>query len=434
MTNLATTPDAPAMTSSVATPGRAFDYQKLVNGAVALLVASSSIVFVEPAPYDLLFFVAAPIWFVGGFTARRVHLFLAALLFAFITTGFLALVPRWDESEYSIFQYLTAYLGVTALFFALFSANRTKERVEIVFKAYAVAAVITATCGVLGYFNVAGLGSVFTREGLRVLGTFKDPNVFGAFMAPAVVYLAQCLILRTTRRVLLTTAGLLVLLAGVLLSFSRGAWGATVVATTLMVVSGYLTSENKKMKSRIALGAAIAAAFVVLTLLVLLSMEETRAFFLQRASVTQDYDEGPTGRFGNQARSIPMLLDRFWGFGPLRFRLVFGIEPHNTYIGAFANTGWIGGLLFILLVGVTTYIGFRLIFRRSPFRQEAQVAFPALLVVFLQAFQIDVDHWRHFYLMLGLVWGLEAARQQWETTQQLGPAKSREPVSPPDCR
>jgi hypothetical protein len=36
--------------------------------------------------------------------------------------------------------------------------------------------------------------------------------------------------------------------------------------------------------------------------------------------------------------------------------------------------------------------------------------FPALLMFFLQALQIDVEKWRHVYMMLGMVWALEAAR------------------------
>jgi hypothetical protein len=36
---------------------------------------------------------------------------------------------------------------------------------------------------------------------------------------------------------------------------------------------------------------------------------------------------------------------------------------------------------------------------------------------FLQAFQIDIDHWRHIYLLLGMVWGLEAARVRWAKPQ-----------------
>jgi len=93
--------------------------------------------------------------------------------------------------------------------------------------------------------------------------------------------------------------------------------------------------------------------------------------------------------------------------------LIFGLEPHNSYLGAFANAGWLGGLLFILVVGVTSAVGLRLMFTASPYQRQAQVYFPALLAFFLQAFQIDIDHWRHVFLMLGAVWGLEAARQKW---------------------
>lgn len=397
-----------------AAPGLTFDYQKLVNGAVALFVAGGAIVNVEPSPYDLLFFVAMPLWFVGGFAVHRSVVTLAALLFAFTMAGFFSLIPHWEQADAAVFQYLSAYLAFTAFFFALFIGERTQERIEIVFKAYAAGAAFASICGVIGYFNIAGLGESFTRYG-RAMGTFKDPNVYGSFVVLGVVYLAQCLILRRTRRIAVTAATLLIVVAGVLLSFSRGSWGATLVATSMMTAYGYFTSTDAKMKRRIALGAAIAVGVVVFVLLVLLSLEETRAFFLQRASVTQEYDEGSTGRFGNQMRSVPMLLDRFMGFGPLLFRNIFGLEPHNSYIGAFANTGWIGGLCFILLVGTTTFIGFRMIARPSPFQQAAQAAFPSLFVFFLQAFQIDVDHWRHVFLLLGLVWGLEAARQRWET-------------------
>ena len=73
------------------------------------------------------------------------------------------------------------------------------------------------------------------------------------------------------------------------------------------------------LKRRITVSALVAITIGVLVILVLLSMESTRAFFLQRASVTQEYDEGSTGRFGNQLRSLPMLVERFWGFGPVSY-------------------------------------------------------------------------------------------------------------------
>jgi O-antigen ligase len=123
-----------------------------------------------------------------------------------------------------------------------------------------------------------------------------------------------------------------------------------------------------------------------------------------------------------------MLIERPEGFGPLRFRLIFGLEPHNSYIGGFANGGWIGGLAFIGLVLVTTFVGFRLCLTPSPYQRQAQVVFPALLMFFLQAFQIDIDHWRHVYIMLGMVWGLEAGRWRWLAASGSSRAQGAEPM------
>jgi len=424
----------PAPADAVDPPRPTVDYQKIVSSAVAVFVANGAIVNVEPSPYDLLFFIAMPLWFVGGFAVHRSVVLLACLLFGFTLAGFAALVPHWALADSSVFQYLSAYLALTALFFALFVGNRTSARIEVVFKAYAAGAAFASVCAILGYFDVAGLSDAFTSWG-RAMGTFKDPNVYGPFCVLGVVYLVQGLLLRRTRWLILSSGVLIVIVTGVLLSFSRGAWGAVTVATAMMAGSHYLTTDNAAIRRRIALGAVLAVAAVAIVLVVLLSIEQTREMFFLRASVTQDYDEGATGRFGNQMRSIPMLIDRFFGFGPLLFRNHFGIEPHNSYIGAFANTGWVGGLIFILLVMVTTFVGFRLIARPSPYRDAAQVAFPALFVFFLQAFQIDIDHWRHVFLLLGLVWGLEAARQRWEEAQDAEtPPLTPPPASPPGLR
>jgi hypothetical protein len=54
--------------------------------------------------------------------------------------------------------------------------------------------------------------------------------------------------------------------------------------------------------------------------------------------------------------------------------------------------------------------------RRSSRRwRSRQIVWPALFIFFLQALQIDIDHWRHVFLLFGMVWGLEAARLKWAT-------------------
>ena len=177
----------------------------------------------------------------------------------------------------------------------------------------------------------------------------------------------------------------------------------TLVSVAAMTGCAYAYADDPRLKRRIMMTAILAAILGAFILLILLAQDSTREFFLQRASATQDYDEGETGRFGNQARSLPMLLDRFWGFGPLRFRLFFGLEAHDSYITAFANDGWLGGLVYVLIAASSVFVALRVMTRPSPFRSDAQIFAPVLISYFALAFVIDIDHWRHFPLLMGAV-------------------------------
>lgn len=406
---------------SVPRPAWRADYGAVINWSFAAFVFCGAVAIVEPSPYDFASLVAIPIWFLGGFKVHRTFLPLLGLIALYNLGGFIGLVPYIVEPEPTMFMLQSLYLALTTLVFALFFAEDTLRRTEIVLRFYAASTVLAAICGIVGYFGLGGLGELFSRYG-RASGTFKDPNVLGSYLIMGAVYYVQLLVLGRTRHVLATGLALLVVVAGILLSFSRGSWGAFVVATLLSIALAFLTSAEPRLRRRIVVMGLVAIGVAGLVLLVLLALPNTRDIFLQRAALEQDYDEGVTGRFGNQVRSIPMLLERINGFGPLRFRLIFGLEPHNSYINAFASYGWLGGFAFLSLVGLTTYVGFRLVWTPSPYRRAAQVFWPSLLVFLLQGFQIDIDHWRHVFLMLGAVWGIETARVRWRERHAGAPA------------
>ncbi|MGB6490712.1 MAG: O-antigen ligase family protein [Methylovirgula sp.] len=385
-------------------------YQGVVDAVFAVFIFSGMIAYIEPSPYDLLVFVAIPIWFLGGFKIHRVQIVILFLWCIFEVASFLALLPYWDESETRKYQFTSFYLFLTVICFTLFFGQRTIERTNICLKAFTIGAVIAAVLGILSYLGFSAFGIELIYD--RVASTFKDPNVFGSYLILAEAYVLQALLLGIGWRRIFSLVALLVLLLGVFVSYSRGSWGASILTLIMVTVLTYLTSESKATRRRIAIMSIVAAGVAALVLIAILAREDIRDFFFQRATL-QDYDEGATGRFGNQLRSIPMLLDRPEGFGPFRFRQFFGIEPHSSYIGAFANDGWIGGIIWILIVVSTTYVGFRLVFFRSPYRDIAQVVWPALFSILLQAFQIDIDHWRQIYLLFGMIWGFEAARLRW---------------------
>jgi hypothetical protein len=394
-----------------------FDYQRLVNAVFAVFIFSGIISVIEPSPYDFMSLLAIPIWFIGGF---RVHAALLPILFlytSFEIAGFAALIPYWSERDPVLFQFQSLYLYVTAVFFSVFFSERTLERAELCLKAYAVGAVVCSVFGLISYFDIAGMYDKFVTVEGRVNGTFKDPNVYGSYMVLAAAYLMHGAILGDKRRLFLTIPSLAAVCIGVFLSFSRGSWGATLLAMIVVTIAAYVTADNPRTRRRIAWMAAIAIAIGVIGILAVMADDEARRFFLMRATLTQEYDEGVTGRFGNQLRSLTMLPNLPFGFGPLRFRLTFDLDPHNSYIGAFANEGWMGGFVWIFMTVMSTFVGFRLMTRPSPYRRLAQIFFPALFATLLQGFQIDIDHWRQLYIMLGAIWGLEAARQRWAAAQ-----------------
>lgn len=387
-------------------PRLAISYAAIQRGTLWLLGASSGFALVEPSPYELVFLLTLFVFALAGIRFSQKLLPLAVLLLLYNIGGIFSLIPWMDEIDSVRFTAVSVYLMITGIFFAAIMAEDATSRLETLWEGYLFAAWYAGIAGVLGYFDVAGLGSLFTLYG-RASGTFKDANVLGPYLVLPILYVLH--------RILTGRAGLLrglalisVPLFALFLTFSRGAWGNLVASALLMIGLAFLTAPNGTQRSRIALLTLVAFMAAAAALAVALSFENIRNVFETRASLDQSYDQGVTGRFGNQFRSISLLLEAPNGFGPLRFRWHFTEDPHNVYINAFASYGWLGGVAWLGLMAATCYVGWRLVFQRRPWQQHAIVLWPVLFVTILQGLQIDTDHWRHLYLMIGLVWGLAA--------------------------
>ncbi|MCX7900363.1 MAG: hypothetical protein N2444_09840, partial [Methylocystis sp.] len=398
------------------------DYGKFVNANLFLLVASGSFTFLEPSPYDIFLFVFGAVWFFSGF---RVHISVLPIVFLSalgLVTSFVSMTPWFHVESSTAYWVSSVYLLITLIFFSIVFGDDSARRAEVCLKGLLVSCVLAAVVGVMGWFDIGGTAVYFSPE-KRAMGPFKDPNVFGSYLIVGHLYLMQRLMTGQTRGVLsvvLTIATMLLLLLGVFLSFSRGSWGSATLSSVALAVLTFFTVEEPRARRRLSLIFVVFVAVAVVGLLAALSVEQIHDMFVLRASVTQDYDVGETGRFGNQLRSIPMLLERPLGMGPLRFRTFFEIDPHNSYVGGFANHGWLGGLDFVLIVALSAFIGARLCIVWSPYRRPAHVFFLTMLMFFIQGFQIDIDHWRFVYLYIGVIWGLETGRQRWLERQARG--------------
>ena len=123
----------------------------------------------------------------------------------------------------------------------------------------------------------------------------------------------------------------------------------------------------------------------------------------------QLYDAGETGRFGTQLRSIGVLLEQPFGLGPYAFGDRYGQDPHNVYLNAFATYGWLGGLSYLGFVAMTWLTGLRTVLLKVPWQAFHIAVFATYTGAVLEGLLIDSDHWRHYFLLAGLIWGLSAA-------------------------
>ena len=377
-----------------------------------LFLAVSAIAAIEPSPYDAMFFVCIVAFARGGLAFEPTLAPLIFTLFVFNAAGFVALIPYTDEPKSVSFTFITFYITMTTVLFATLTAADPLARMKTIRSGYVFAAVIAAFLGVIGYFNVAGLSPYFTLyDGGRASGPFKDPNVFAPFLVAPIGWVAQDIVLKRTP-VWRSLPMLLIMLLGVFLSFSRGALIDTALTLALLLSLTFATTRSGRLRRRIGTSAIVGLALFAALGAIVLSVPSVRELALERATLTEDYDSGEQGRFGNQVRSIPMLLDRPLGFGPFRFAQYFPADPHEVFLSAFASFGWAGGIAFAVFVALTLYVGFAFAFRRARTQTEFIGVFCAMLPQLLQGVQIDTLHWRHLFLLIGCLFGLAAAAQR----------------------
>jgi hypothetical protein len=75
--------------------------------------------------------------------------------------------------------------------------------------------------------------------------------------------------------------------------------------------------------------------------------------------------------------------------------------------------GWLSGFAYITLTAVTLSSATRFLRADTPWRSTYQVIYAAYLGVAVESAIIDIDHWRHYFLLLGVLWGLIIASRPW---------------------
>lgn len=383
---------------------------KLLDGVVALWIFAGGIVLIEPSPYEVMFLLVLPVAIMAGIGLYRSTFGLLAIMLCFTPFALIAAIQvRFTPvSEALIFTAVTIFLMLTSYFVANYLAESTEKRMRVIMRAYTVIAVILAIIGTLAYLRLMPGADLFLRYD-RAKATFKDPNVYAPFLVLPAMFALQRVLLGRGWQALIAAGVYFVLFVGVFVSFSRGGWGHFAASSLITLVLVFLLEAGARDKVRILLMTLIGVGMLIVALGGLLSVPAVANFFEMRAS-SQNYDTGETGRFGRQGYALELALDHPWGIGPGEFRnLRIVEEPHNVYITVIHVYGWGGGLLYYVMIIATLWKGTVMLLRPSPYRLMAIPVMATFTMVVAESAIIDSDHWRHFFLLIGLVWGLSTA-------------------------
>jgi len=400
--------------ASIAAPG----VLALQRALVWLIGTGGAIVFIEPSPYELVTLIAAVLFFATGLRLRLVFMPLLLLIVSLNLGYSIGAIPLLDQSDVFSWIVTSWYMAFTVIFLAMVFSEDTTARLDMLRRGLMVGAMIASLAGIAGYFNLVPGGHDLLTLYERARGTFKDPNVFGAFLILPALFALQAVVTARFFKAFRNAIAFSIISLAILLAFSRAAWGGLILTSAFMLALMVLTSRSRSERSRIVLITMLAVVAAAALLAVLLSFNSIDEMFRQRASFDQSYDEGRFGRFGRHILGAQMALDLPFGIGPLQFHRYFPEDTHNSYLNAFMSGGWLSGICYPALVFTTVILGFKNLLVRVPWQRAYLAIFAAFLGTVGENFIIDTDHWRHFWMMLGAMWGMIAAAQPYKASTE----------------
>jgi len=414
-----------AATSGRAPTGRRLATESLRGALLWLIGFSGAFVFIEPSPYEIVGVVTIVLFAASGLTLGAA-LAPLVLILVLLNIGYaMAVVQVSDQSKPVIWVLVSAFLAATAIFYAAMLGTNTQRRLDLLMRGYLAAALIAALAAIGGYFHLLGGASDMLLLYGRARGTFNDPNVLGTFLVlPGLLVFQRVL---AGRLIIRSGAILLVMLAALFLSFSRGAWGQLAFAAIVMMGLTFVTSRSANERMRIVLLTFIGILVIAVLVAVLLSIGEVADLFKERAALEQSYDVGRYGRFGRYLLGADLALDHPFGIGPLQFAKLYVEDPHNTFLNAFMSGGWLSGFCYLTLSAVTVVKSTRFLFVRTPWQPIYHAVYAAYLGIVAESAIIDIDHWRHYFLILGVLWGLMAASRAYVRGSQSASLTTRTP-------
>jgi UDP-N-acetylmuramyl pentapeptide phosphotransferase/UDP-N-acetylglucosamine-1-phosphate transferase len=371
-----------------------------------LLGVSSCFALIEPAPFEVLalMLIAADIlanvnnrsWKMTGSLAATTLALLG--LFTILQLVPVALQAQ-RPGDSAFYAGVTTMLILIAVHLGLLH-GRGDPRFSAFLVGYAAAALVSAALAITSLdASLAAILPDSIRWGDRPKAFFKDPNVFGPYLIPAVLlYLEAAGRQRGTRTALHVLFAVLCA-AGVVVSASRAAW---INLAIVLVLYGMFSCVRQRL---ILLSAALIAGMAVVSVAGLLpgdSIQQTVELYSSRMQL-QDYDND---RFAMAQEAVELGLRFPAGVGPGEVASYLGpspgMDPHNTYVRIWAENGPAALALFSAILLLLAAHAVQECMGNRKLHPRFICAFALLAGALVNAGVVDTLHWRHFWVILAV--------------------------------
>jgi UDP-N-acetylmuramyl pentapeptide phosphotransferase/UDP-N-acetylglucosamine-1-phosphate transferase/O-antigen ligase len=382
---------------------RAEDPARSTVALYAIMGLSTCIALVEPAPFEVIALPLALASWIRHVLARSrsytpFSASLVLLLALFLVMQLLPALGTALEVPQAIeYAAVTSILIVIAIHLGrLFGSG--DARFSAFVYGYCIAALISAVVAIGSlYFGDTGRAPEWLFLAGRPKAFFKDPNVLGPYLIPAVLaFLYRGGQLRSFRKVAYVAYALICAL-GVIATMSRGAWINLAIA-----VAVYTFMARSKAQILVAASwiACLMVALVAGMNTISASAPDLAELFGERTQL-RDYD---AERFEKSREAWEVGLRHPVGVGPGNITNYTGLEgmaPHNTYARIWAENGPAALILFLAIVCAAWASALQAWFRSRRRESGAAAVVLALLIgVLVNVSVVDAIHWRHFWVIL----------------------------------
>lgn len=390
-----------------------------------LLLALSSFVLIEPAPYDVLGSGLLVLFFIRGLRIAPGAGAPMFWLFTFVLANIIAAMCAPDPVQSLRSLLIRFYMVLSWLLFTCLIYENPRRVYDIIWSGYIFAAIIAVLFGVLELLKILhipatikGPGNVFVvRYENRMAGPFKDPNVFGPYLVPVALYAVDKIIAGSGAKRLVMGALFLWVGLGIFGGFSRGSWVNLGVSFMVVMALQFYTARTSFQYVRLFVLGGIVLGAAALTVSFAISNASIGETFTHRAHLVQYYDDS---RFRTQLETLKFAFANPIGIGP---GLTAGItgrcfapdwecSPHNLFIHVLGESGWFGAVAFYVFLAMTLWRGFKFCRQPTAIQNAYITVFACTIGTLTQSLFIDSTHWRHMYLLFAMLWGPVLA---WKT-------------------